>query len=166
MLRGRAAGLVVTLLAVAGSAAACSGPSINLKASAQLVEVSTGWYDAGIEKGKNKLVPSVTFKIQNVGGQPFSNVQLNAVYRVVGDQEELGSTYVRARGEAPLAPGSASEAITLRCQFGYTGEQPRAEMLSHSQFRDAKVEVFGKHGSAQWVRLGEYPIERRLLTGS
>jgi hypothetical protein len=39
-------------------------------------------------------------------------------------------------------------------------------MLSHSQFRDAKVEVFGKHGSAQWVRLGEYPIERRLLTGS
>jgi hypothetical protein len=151
-------------VAAAGLAAACGGPSIDLKASAQLVDVSTGRYDAGIENGKNKLVPSVTFRIRNVGRTPFGGVQVNAVYRVVGDQEELGSTFIRARGEAPLAPGAASDAITLRCPFGYTGEQPRAEMLSHSQFRDAKVEVFGKHGSAQWVRLGEYPIERRLLT--
>ena len=31
-------------------------------------------------------------------------------------------------------------------------------------FIDAKVEVFGKHGSATWVKLGDFRIDRQLLT--
>ncbi len=30
-------------------------------------------------------------------------------------------------------------------------------MLQHAMFKDAKVELFVKHGSRQWARLGEYP---------
>jgi hypothetical protein len=37
-------------------------------------------------------------------------------------------------------------------------------MLSNSQFVDARVEVFAKHGSATWAKLAEFPIERQLLT--
>jgi hypothetical protein len=37
-------------------------------------------------------------------------------------------------------------------------------MLQNSQFVDARVEIFGKQGSRTWVKLGEYPIDRKLLT--
>jgi hypothetical protein len=29
---------------------------------------------------------------------------------------------------------------------------------------DAKVEIFGKQGSRTWVKIGEYQIDRQLLT--
>ena len=37
-------------------------------------------------------------------------------------------------------------------------------MLANTHFVDAKVELFAKYGSTQWVRLGSYPITRQLLT--
>jgi hypothetical protein len=37
-------------------------------------------------------------------------------------------------------------------------------MLENRLFVDAKVEIFAKHGSRQWVKIAEYPIERRLIT--
>ena len=32
-----------------------------------------------------------------------------------------------------------------------------------SQFVDAKVVLFAKYGSSQWMRIGEYPIARQLI---
>ena len=52
----------------------------------------------------------------------------------------------------------------MRAQQGYTGTQARMTMLQNAQFVDFKVEVFGKHASATWVKLGEYKIDRQLLT--
>ena len=37
-------------------------------------------------------------------------------------------------------------------------------MLQNREFVDAKVDVFGKHGSRTWVKMGEFTIERQLLT--
>ena len=33
----------------------------------EVTDVSTGWYDAGVVDGKNKLVPSLTFRLRNKG---------------------------------------------------------------------------------------------------
>ena len=52
----------------------------------------------------------------------------------------------------------------LRSDLGYTSEAPRMTMLQNSQFKDAQVQVYAKHGSQQWVRLAEYTIQRQLLT--
>jgi hypothetical protein len=37
-------------------------------------------------------------------------------------------------------------------------------MLSHSLFKDANVKVFAKHAGQQWAPLGEWNIEREVLT--
>jgi hypothetical protein len=37
-------------------------------------------------------------------------------------------------------------------------------MLQNKAFIDATVQVFAKYGSVQWVKKGEYPVERRLMT--
>ena len=52
----------------------------------------------------------------------------------------------------------------MRSPPGYTGAHPRLVMLNNSSFVDAKVRIFGRHGSRNWVRMGEYEIERRLVT--
>ena len=139
--------------------------SVDVKTQLKVTEVTTGWFDAGIVEGsKNKLVPTVQFQLQNVGTTPVKSVQVNAVFRLVNDQEEWGSAFARGIGPEGLAAGASTPPIVLRSQLGYTGEQPRAELLQHSEFKDAKVEIFAKHGSQQWVKIHEVPVKRQLLT--
>ena len=91
-------------------------------------------------------------------------LQLNAQFRRVTDPEEWGYAFITAAGSQGLAPGATAGPFLLRSEHGYTGsEQSRQDMLKNSQFVDAKVQLFAKYGSVQWVRMGEYPITRQLL---
>lgn len=124
----------------------------------------TGWYDVGIEDGKNKLVPSVSLKLRNKSDRPIRSVQINAIFRRVSETEMWGEHYGWAVNREPLAPGQVTDPIVLRSALGYTGEQPRLQMLKNAEFVDAKVEIFLKHGSQVWAKLAEFPIQRQLLT--
>jgi hypothetical protein len=143
-------------------------PSIDVRTALAVTNITTGWYDAGIiqspEGEKNKLVPSISFTLKNQAQQNVASVQINAVFRRVGEDDELGSAWVKGIGPEGLKPGASTEPIVLRSPIGYTGLQPRAEMLQNKDFIDARVEVFAKYGAANWVKLGEYGIERQLLT--
>ena len=157
---------VLLILSSAVSLAGC-GTRIDVKQALQVTDVVTGWYDAGIVEGrKNKLVPSITFKVKNVSTETVSLVQFNAVFRVVGDIQELGSKLVRGVDSNGLPAGQSVGPYTLQSDLGYTSEQPRAEMLQHALFKDAQVEVFAKHGSDQWVKLGLFPVTRQLLAAA
>jgi hypothetical protein len=142
---------------------ACSQPKVDLTEALQLSDVSTGWRDAGIVDGQNKLVPSASFKLRNLSEHPLVTVQVNGVFRRVSEADELGSQFVSVTGSSELTPGATSDTITVSSRFGYTGTEPRAVMLANSNFVDAKVEVSAKYGSGQWVRIAELPIERRLI---
>lgn len=155
--------LMAAALGVALAASAC-GEDVDIATALRVTNVVTGYYDVGIVSGKNKLVPSVSFQVQNAGNVEVSSVQLNAVFRVIGDQEELGSAFVRGIDSSGLAPGKTTAPFVLRSSLGYTGEQSRAQMLQHSSFRDVQVELFAKHGPDDWVKIGRFQIERQLLT--
>jgi hypothetical protein len=127
------------------------------------VEVRTGWFDAGVEDGKNKLLPTIVLRLKNVSGAPVANVQLNAVIRRVGETEEWGGAFRKVIDSSGLAAGATTEPIVLRSNLGYTGTEPRAQMLKNRQFVDAQVQVFAKHGGNQWTKLGEWRIARELL---
>ena len=150
---------VVLLLAVPG----CSDP-VDLTRGLQILDVSSGWRDAGpVSGGQNKLVPSVTFRIKNVSGQQLAILQVNALFRRVNEGEEWGSGFMTVAGSQGLAPGASSQILTINSQLGYTGREPEHQMLQNSQFVDAKVQVFAKYGSVQWVRVSEFGITRRLI---
>jgi hypothetical protein len=145
--------------------AACGGGARQpITKLVEPVEVKTGWFDAGVEDGKNKLVPTVMLTLKNVSSEPVANVQLNAVIRRVGETEEWGGAFQKVIGTEGIAPGAATKPIVLRSTLGYTGVEPRAQMLKNRLFVDAQVQVFAKHGGSQWVKLGEWPIARELLT--
>jgi hypothetical protein len=129
-----------------------------------LTDVHTGWYDLGVVDGQNKLVPSISLKLQNVSPEEIARVQINAVFKRMGEDKEWDSHFVRGVGPDGLAPGATGSELVLRSERGYTGSQSRLQMLQNKEFVDARVEIFGKHGSRFWVKLGEFTIDRQLLT--
>jgi hypothetical protein len=156
---GRRALPLFAVLALAGCGAR------EVEKDLRVTGVRTGWYDAGIVEGdKNKLVPSITFKLENVSDEGISRVQVNAVFRRVGEHESWGEHFVNAIDRHGLPAGATGGPIVLRSTLGYTGTEPRLQMLQNREFVDAKVEIYGKHGSRTWVKLAEYQIDRQLLT--
>jgi hypothetical protein len=145
--------------------ATCSfgcGPNVDLSKALQVSEVSTGWHDAGVVDGKNKLVPSITFKLTNSSDQSLVSLQVNALFRRVTENDEWGSGYLKVTGSEGLGAAKSTDLLTVNSQLGYTGTETRLELLQNRSFVDAKVELFAKYGSGQWTRIGDYPIERQL----
>jgi hypothetical protein len=158
MVRRLALPLVAVLLV-----AACE--SREVEKDLKIVNVRTGWYDAGVVAGgQNKLVPSISLGLQNISDRDIASVQLNAVFKRVGEDQSWGEHFIRAIDTDGLQTGATEADIVLRSTLGYTGSQSRIQMLQNRDFVDARVEIFGKHGSRTWVKMGEFPIDRQLLT--
>ena len=130
----------------------------------KVTDIQTGWYDVGIVDGQNKIVPSVSFHLQNVSDEPIQSVQVNAVFRAVDDDRAWGDRLIRGIGPNGLAPGTTGGTLVVRSPRGYTSTESRATMLKHAGFVDVKVDLFARHGSRTWMKIGEHQIERRLLT--
>ncbi len=159
--RSLAARLAATLAAIATLGAAACGPSGTVQ---QLVftDVVSGYHDEGVVNGENKLVPQISFRLQNSGTEPLGTVQLNVHFMANGADGNMDEVLTRAGGDG-IAAQQGSEPLTVRSKVGYTSQQPRAEMLQNSQFRDIKVKVFAKSGSSQWSQVGEFTVDRTLL---
>jgi len=140
---------------------ACSKP-VDLKQTVQVTDVSSGWFDFGIQNGKNKLVPSVTFKLKKNGDVNLSSISLNLTFIFIDTQEHADDVFV----QSVAFEGAETAPIVVRSQWGYTGDPPqtRAEMLQNSHFRDMEVQIFAKQSSSQWVELQRVKIARQLLT--
>jgi hypothetical protein len=145
--------------------AGCGGPPVDLKQGLEINVISTGWFDAGIVDGKNKLVPIISFTLKNVSGQSLTGLQMmGSFFRVTDTTSEWGNALlsVTSRGEG-LEPGATTPTLTLKSPLGYTGTEPRGEMLVNSHFVDAMVKLVAKYGSTQWTHVKEVPIERQLI---
>ena len=139
------------------------GPRVDLTKGLRVLNVTTGWYDAGVVNGENKLVPSISFALENVSSQTLVSLQVNALFHLVNDPAEWGSGFLTAAASSGLAPGATTTVFAIRSQQGYTSTDPRQNMLHNSHFIDAKVELSAKYGSGQWTRIGVYPIARQLM---
>jgi hypothetical protein len=153
--------LALALCLTCGALPACS-PPIDLKQALEVTDVSSGWFDAGIVDGKNKLVPSVSFRLKKKSGVKISSVSLNLVFKPVDSEEHFDEVYVQNVDFT----GDETDSITVRAKVGYTGDPPqsRADMLKNSQFRDIEVQIFAKQGAGQWVALQNVKIVRQVLT--
>lgn len=177
--------LAVLVLLPAG----CGQP-LDVQASLAVTDVTSGWLDVGVDDlGRTKLVPTIEFQLVNISDNPVRTLQLNGVFRrclpaganappaaagvapaapppavCEGEEQEWGNAFLGSVvGREGLEPGAAAGPFTIESGLGYTGEQPRGEMLQHRQFVDVKVELFVRHQAA-WTSLIEHQIDRQLLT--
>jgi hypothetical protein len=111
---------LILLLSV--TAAAC-GPTVDLTKGLKINVLETGWYDAGIVNGQNKLVPSITLTLTNLSDQTLVALQVNGSFRRVTEPEkEWGSRFVPAAG----SKGLARERPPNRCRFVQSWATPAA----------------------------------------
>ena len=155
------------LLAVLVAAAACT-PSVDIKQALEIADASGGWYDAGIVEGKNKIVPTVTFRLRNKSETRIESVALNVAFRyppapAATTQDELDEVFIQ---QAQFSDGNQTAPLTVRTQTGYTGDPPqsRLDLLKHTQFRDVRAHVYVRYGSTQWVDIGTIDVPRQLIT--
>ena len=93
-------------LLLAATSVACA-PDVDLKKGLQIVDVSTGWFDAGLKDGQNKLVPSISFKLKNVSDQKLAVLQVNVLFKRVNNPAEWGSGFSTSparRASRPARP--------------------------------------------------------------
>ena len=127
--RARTAGRYGVLVLALSALPSCS-PQVDLKQALQVTDVITGWYDFGVVDGKNKLVPSVTFKLTRPADVKLSSVSLNVVFRK-DTGEEHDDVFVQ---RVDFGENGQTKPVTVRGTSGYTAEPPqsRADMLKHS----------------------------------
>ena len=160
------AGVTAVLLLALGAAPSCSR-SVDVKQALEVVDTSSGWYDAGIVDGKNKIVPSVTFRLKKKGETDLAGVALNVVFRhpAAADsktEEDWDEVFIQ---RADFRGADQTDPLTVRTEKGYTGDPPqsRLDILRHSQFRDVRARIFAKYSSSQWVEIGTVDVQRQLL---
>ena len=181
---------VLAVGALVAVAAGCGGAPLDVPTTLSITEVTTGWLDVGFDElGRNKLVPTISFRLENISQEQVRTLQLSGVFRrclpmsagqpppvsevsppnpdigtCAAEPQEWGNAFIRAVGREGLESGDSTRQFTMESALGYTGEQARLEMLRHRDFVDAKVEIFVKHRADEWAPLGEFPIQRQLLT--
>ena len=161
-----ARGRLHACLLLTASLAGC-GPSVDIKQAVEVTDTSSGWYDAGIVDGKNKIVPTVKFKLKKKPDADLSGVALNIAFRYVptagSNVEEPWEDFFIQRAE--FKDGNETQPLTVRLPNGYTGDPPqsRREMLNNSQFRDVRAHIFARVTSARWVEIGTVDVERQLI---
>ena len=84
---------------------ACSGPPVDLTQGLQIKDATTGWFDAGIVNGQNKLVPTITFTLKNVSDQKLRVPADQRRFRRVTEKDEWGAGFLMVAGSEGLAPG-------------------------------------------------------------
>ncbi len=159
------AALLVCLLAPLPG---CSS-KVDVKQDLQLVDITTGYFDAGIVKTangeENKLVPTIAFKIKNASSHVVGNVMVDVVFHQVTEPKtDWGTSWVMGVGGEGLQPGATTTEIVMRSERGYTSLQPRLQMLQNRYFVDAMVDVLLKQGSNNYVKMAQVKIDRQLLT--
>jgi hypothetical protein len=153
-------------------AAGCSRPA-DLKQVLQVTDMSGGYHDAGIVDGRNKIVPSITFRIRKSTGDSLRPLSVNIVFKqlakpgtAIPPGQPTENDFDEVFKQSVPFNGSETDLLTVRANAGYTGDPPqsRADMLKHSLFQDMRVHVFAKHSSSQWVEIAQFDLPRQLLT--
>jgi hypothetical protein len=154
---------------VLASAASC-GQQVDFKQALQVTDISGGWYDFGIVDGKNKLVPTVSFRIRKPPDVQIRSLDLNVHFKWIASENpgskeaetELDEVFLQ---RVEFGDGTQTAQLTVRPDSGFTGDAPqtRAEMMTHRLFRDVRARVFVKQSSTTWVELVSYDIPRVLI---
>jgi hypothetical protein len=158
---------LLPLLAIGAMLSTSCAREIDYKQALQVTDLTGGWYDAGIVDGKNKLVPSMSFRIRKPADVNINTISLNIIFKRISPdkktEEDLDEVFLQ---KVEFSEGTQTPLLTVRPQHGYTGDAPqtRAQILEHSQFWDGRAVVFAKQSSTTWVDLIRYEIPRVLIT--
>ena len=135
----------------------------DLKKSIEIVDVETKWVSKGYQPWPPRLflVPVMSFRVKNISSKPLTYVNFNAIFKFKGDPENLGDNFLAAiRGKA-IMPGTTSDVITLKSNFGVEGKSVES-IRSNPQWKPCGVRLFASSKGSQFVLIGEWDVSRTI----
>jgi hypothetical protein len=163
---------VAPILCVALLVAGCGKP-VDLKQTLHLSDLVTGYTDAGIVDGRNKIVPTISFRLTKSVDDSLRPLSVNVAFKKLPAKgvhpapgEPAEEDWDEVFTQSVPFQGNQTAVLTYQSHAGFTGDPPqsRADILTNSHFQDVRVHVFAKHSSSQWTEIGVYDIPRQLLT--
>jgi hypothetical protein len=149
----------------------CSAP-VDLKQALQVTDVTSGYSDAGIVDGKNKVVPTISFRLKKSVPDSLRPISVNVSFKqlpqpgtAVAPGSPAESDWDEVYVQSVPFESNQSAPLSFKAKNGYTGDPPqsRADILKHRLFQDVRVHVFAKHSASQWVEIAAFDVPRQLL---
>lgn len=129
--------------------------------SIEMVWQETVWLESGNVGTDIKVVPSIRFKIKNVGPKPLEYVNFEGVFRIEETDKELGSGGALAFRDG-LLPGEESDEIAIQSNFGYTGSNS-ANIMKNKEWKEVRVALYARTKGSGPAPIGEiYPVKREI----
>lgn len=160
----------VSFILLAGGAlsvllmSSCKSMSTDeLKKTIEIIDVETKWVSKYYQPWPPRLllVPVLSFRVKNIGVEPLTYVNFNAIFKFKGDPENLGDNFLAAiRGKA-IQAGDVSDVITLKSNFGVEGKSVES-IRSNPQWKPVEVRLFARSKGSQFVLIGEWDVSRTI----
>jgi len=103
----------------------------------------------------------MSFRVKNIGVEPLTYVNFNAIFKFKGDPENLGDNFLAAIRGKPIMPGDTSDVITLKSNFGVEGKGVES-IRSNPQWKPVGVKLFARSKGSQFVLIGEWDVSRTI----
>lgn len=135
----------------------------ELKKTIEIIDVETKWVSKYYQPWPPRLllVPVLSFRVKNIGVEPLTYVNFNAIFKFKGDPENLGDNFLAAiRGKA-IPAGDVSDVITLKSNFGVEGKSVES-IRSNPQWKPVEVRLFARSKGSQFVLIGEWDVSRTI----
>jgi hypothetical protein len=135
----------------------------ELKASVEIVDVQTKWVEKTYQPWPPKLtlVPTISFRVKNVGDKPLNYLNFNAIFKFKDEQENLGDNFLAAIRKEQIEPGGTSPVITLKSNFGVEGKS-LASFKDNPQWKPVICKLFIQSKGSPHILLGEYDVSREI----
>jgi hypothetical protein len=129
--------------------------------SIEVLEHDTVWVVKESTPYDVKIVPSITFKIKNIGKRPLQYVSLEGRF----EYEETGKLFNDGAAHAckePLLPGEVSKKIFIKAFFGYSGRS-KGHIINNKEWKKIRVKLFARTKGSGPACIGDsYPIKKEI----
>ncbi len=136
------------------------GPD-DIEKGLQIVESDSIWVDKESEEpGKISIVPSISFRVKNVGDKPLGTLKFIGIFEVIDGGEQIGDGNIPIL-DTPLLPGEVSPLLTITSRYGYSASSKAAFVQNAAEWKAVRVRLLARKNSAPG-KLGTLEISRRI----
>jgi hypothetical protein len=107
------------------------------------------------------LVPSITFRIRNIGERELKSVFLLGVFSFLDTGKTIGEGFKTVLRK-PLPPAGESSSITLTSLFGYRASSEVAFEKHAKDWRTSYVDIFVRSRQSRLFLLKTFYISRKI----
>lgn len=130
--------------------------------SIEVVWYDTKWVEKESTPYEIKIVPSITFKVKNVGKRPLQYVNFESVFEFE-DTGKVHSDGIAQVFREPLQPGEVSDEIFIKAFFGYSGKSKASFMNNTAEWKKMRAKLFANAKGSGPAQIGDiYPIKQEI----